>query len=239
MAAGESKRLRPLTEEIPKTLLQLDESQILEHILNICKSLGLKDFHLVVGHGKDKVRDFISGYAEKNPELSFNLIHNAEYNTKGNIYSMYTGKHLFDEDFILINSDTIFHANILRNLLEHPEANVLAIDDYKELSDEEMKVYLDSEGKIIRIHKKLNPQDADGEYIGVLKIGSQYAADLISGLEETLARDASLYYEDALQVLMDRGIPFHKASTQGLPCMEIDTHEDLANAKNLILKIKV
>ena len=62
-----------------------------------------------------------------------------------------------NDDFILINSDTIFHSDILKNLLEHNEANVLAVDDLKKLSNEEMKVIHQNQ-QIKKIHKSLNPQ---------------------------------------------------------------------------------
>ena len=140
MAAGESKRLRPLTDKKPKTLLPLGEKEILHHILEMCKKNNLKKFHLVTGHGDTEVKNFIDKYQEENPELEFNIIYNDEYNTKGNIYSMYKAREIFNEDFILINSDTIFHCEILQYLIDHDEKNVMVLDDHKKLSNEEMKI---------------------------------------------------------------------------------------------------
>ncbi len=237
MAAGSARRLMPLTEKVPKTLLNLGDKKIIHHIMDVCQSQGLKDFHLLTGHGHEHVKEAAEEYAAKHPEVDVNLIYNDEYSTKGNIYSMYVGQDIFDKDFILINSDTIFHPEILKALVEHPEDNVMVLDDYKSLSDEEMKVILHKDGHIDTIHKSLDPEKSNGEYIGVMKMAGQHKENLLKSLQAVIDQDPSLYYEDALQHLMNQGVKFHTCSTCGHPCMEIDTHEDLAEAREMIKKI--
>jgi choline kinase len=91
--------------------------------------------------------------------------------------------------------------------------------------------------QIKKIHKSLNPQESHGEYIGLAKFSQKNKNNLIKATEEMLAHDDSLYYEDALQKAIDNDLLMHAASTNGLPCMEIDTPEDLTNAKQLISQI--
>ncbi|MFH0818665.1 MAG: phosphocholine cytidylyltransferase family protein [Patescibacteria group bacterium] len=237
LTAGESKRLRPLTDKHPKSLLKISDKEILHHILDTCQACGLKKFSLLTGHGHEHVVAFSEKYKKNNPDVSIEIIYNNEYNSKGNIHSLYSAKPIFSNDFIIINSDTIFHKNILQALLDHPQKNVMAIDDFKKLSDEEMKVYIDKDNKIHKIHKTLKPEIANGEYIGLMKLGSEFKQALINSLETVMQNDPSLYYEDALQHFIDQDAPIYKISTSGLPAMEIDTHEDLKNAKQLIQQI--
>lgn len=255
LAAGISRRLLPLTNKIPKTLIKLEGQEILGHIFDWCKKCGIKKFNIVTGHGENYIKEFVKNYQKqliqnsntqqgvykfcqgkrvRQSDLKFNFIYNPKYKKWGNIYSMYAAKDIFSEDFILINSDVIFKKEILKKLLISPYQNALLIDDYKTLGDEEMKVYVNGDSSIYKIHKKLDPKKSNGEYIGILKISSSIKNQLIRVLEKQLRKDPLVYYEDALQILMDEKALFYKVSTDGLPCMEIDTHEDLEKAKKLI-----
>ncbi|MBU0732204.1 phosphocholine cytidylyltransferase family protein [Patescibacteria group bacterium] len=240
LAAGQGTRLAPLCDEIPKTLLALDDKTILEHIFNVCVNCGLYDFSIVTGHGHQAVDTFLTDYLIQRPDIRTELIYNGEYLKKGNIYSYYMTKEIFhDDDHVIINSDTIFHQSILEDLLNHPEKNVMAIDDEKELSEEEMKVLLCDQGKINKIHKSIDPGEAKGEYIGLMKLGREYASQIEEGLEKTMSEDDSLYYEDGLQKAIDLGLTIHPLSTKGRPAMEVDTHNDLVDAKEMIKDIRL
>lgn len=55
LAAGIGKRLMPLTEHIPKTLVKIQEKTILEHIVTNLVDCGIQEICVVVGHGKESV----------------------------------------------------------------------------------------------------------------------------------------------------------------------------------------
>lgn len=240
MAAGTSERLRPLTEHVPKTLLRLGEKTILEHILDTSYSVGLRHFDIVTGHGHTAIEQAAGEYRELHPDVHINLIYNDQYSTSGNVVSMLYAKEAFDDDFILVNSDTIFHRDILERLVQSKHANVMVVDDYKTLSDEEMKVHVDANQNITHIHKSLDPDEAYGEYIGVLKLSKGIKHQLLQSLDATIAADNSVYYEDALQhMITHHEIDVKPLSTNGQPAMEIDTHEDLATAAELIHSLRL
>ena len=235
LAAGTSNRLRPLTTEVPKTLLALNDGmKMIDHILANCYRHDLKEFYFVTGHGHEHVKKHVENFMQKKGDATSEFIYNSEYSTKGNIHSFYLAQKAIHEDYICIHSDVIFHHDILAAVLNHPEKNVMAVDDQKELGLEEMKVVIDKDDKITKIHKSLNPVEAHGEHIGVSKISKNIREKLLSAIEETLAENDQVYYEDSLQKLINQNVPFHFVSTNGRPCMEIDTHEDLAKAKKLI-----
>lgn len=235
LAAGISKRLQPLTNEIPKTLLPLGSKTILEHILDTARQLGLEMFDIVTGHGHKHMQKFAAAYQQKFPSTLINLIFHEKYHCTGNVASMHAAKKIFTEDFVLINSDTIFHIDILRRLINTPHKHAMMIDDHKQLGAEEMKVLVNDANHITHIHKSLDASQAKGEYIGLLKFSKSAATPLLQSLTEMIAENDSAYYEDALQkMITNHAIPVHALSTQGLPNMEIDTHEDLAKAQEMI-----
>ncbi len=235
MAAGSSKRLQPLTNDIPKTLLKLGEKTILAHILDTARAAGLSHFDIVTGHGHPAVEEFALQYQKDNPEININLIYNDEYDSAGNIVSLKYASEVFDEDFVIINSDTIFHADILKRLVASEHNNAMVVDDLSALGEEEMKVMLSDDEAITHIHKTLDPKAAHGEYIGVMKLSKEVKDQLLDSLDKTISTDNSLYYEDALQrMIEDHGVTIQPISTDNLPAMEIDTPEDLAAAKKMV-----
>jgi len=235
LAAGTSSRLKPLTKLVPKTLLPLSDDQtMIDYILNNCYQNNLKDFYFVTGHGHEQVKKHIANFSREKKDVSCKLIYNTEYGSKGNIYSFYLAQKAISDDYILIHSDVIFHPEILRDVLNYPEKNAMAVDDVKQLGVEEMKVTLNEKKQIQKIHKALKPEEAHGEHIGVFKISKEVKEKLLAAIEETLVENDQVYYEDSIQKLINQNIPFYPVSTKGRPCMEIDTHEDLAKAKEII-----
>lgn len=239
LAAGLSSRLRPLTEEIPKTLLPLDERVMLEHIMDAVRTAGITHFNFVTGHGRDHVLAFLRDYQSRHPEITYEYVFMDRYATTGNIMWINGTKHLFDDDVIVINSDTIFHPYIVQKLVKSDERNAMVVDDFKTLGEEEMKVLVDDDHHIYRIHKTLDPGEAHGEYIGVLKLSKDIKQILIDSSNALTAEDETLYYEDAIQrMLDDHDVRLAALSTDEYPAMEIDTHEDLEEARLLIPRIR-
>ena len=110
---------------------------------------------------------------------------------------------------------------------------IIAVDDIKRLADEEMKVIVDSGGRLTRITKLMDPALAYGEYIGATLIGASAAAPLAAALEATWRRDPSLYYEDGFQELADRGGVIGVEPIGEVEWVEVDNHDDLRRAREI------
>lgn len=55
LAAGLGKRMKPLTDDSPKALVELKEKPLLEHVLESLKKAGIEEALIVVGFGADKI----------------------------------------------------------------------------------------------------------------------------------------------------------------------------------------
>jgi len=177
-------------------------------------------------------------YQEHYPDTTFDLWFIERYQETGNVIALQAAQHLFDQEMIIINSDTVFHSDLIKKLLHTPEKNAMLIDDYKKLGAEEMKVMVDNDDQIVRIHKSLDPLTAEGEYVGLLKFSPDSKQQLQDATKDMMQKDESVYYEDAIQkAIDDYAFKIKKISTDNLPVMEIDTPEDLATAHDLIKKI--
>jgi choline kinase len=134
---------------------------------------------------------------------------------------------------LLANGDTVHPASVEETLLAARGPEVLiAVDDVKPLGAEEMKVHV-NDGRMDRINKALDPETAQGEYIGVTLIEPAAAEPLAEALEATWRRDPSLYYEDGFQEYAHRGGRVGIAPIGAVEWVEVDDGADLARAREV------
>jgi choline kinase len=234
LAAGAGKRLAPLTDDLPKTLLPVNgDRSILELTLANLKEVGLDEVVLVVGYAAARVRERASEL-ERRYGLRLELVSNPKAEEWNNAYSLWCARDAFGEGVLLVNGDTVHPPSVEERLLaaRGPEL-VLAVDRQKDLAEEEMKVVLSPDGLLRRIHKSLSPSEADGEYIGLTLIEPEAATPLAVALEATWRRDPQLYYEDGFQEFADRGGRAGAADIGAVEWVEVDDHADLARAREL------
>ena len=235
LAAGAGRRLQPLTDDLPKTLLQIDdERSILDLAIANLKQVGIDDVVVVTGFAAARVD-------ERKPELErrygvkLELVENPKAEIWNNAYSLWCARHTFGEGVLLVNGDTVHPASVEERLLaSRGEDIVIAIDDdLDRLNDESMKVGLSEEGFMRRITKQLPMADARGEYIGLTLIEPAAAEPLAEALEATWKRDPQLYYEDGFQEFVDRGGIVGTAPIGAVDWVEVDDHDDLGRAREL------
>lgn len=58
LAGGLGTRLKPVTEEIPKSMVQIQGKPFLEHQLNLLRRCGISDIVLCVGYLGEKIKDY-------------------------------------------------------------------------------------------------------------------------------------------------------------------------------------
>jgi choline kinase len=234
LAAGPGRRLHPLTEALPKTLLPLTDGRtILDLALANLRSVGLEDVVVVTGFAAQRVEERVPELQRRHG-VRLELVLNERAEEWNNAYSLWLARDAFRAGTLLVNGDTVHPVSVEENLLAARGPDVLlAVDGEKELGAEEMKVVLSEEGRLRRINKDVDPATADGEYIGVALIEPRASSPLADALEATWRRDPSLYYEDGFQELADRGGKIGVAPIGTVDWVEIDDHADLARAREL------
>ena len=239
MAAGASRRLRPDTDHLPKTLLPVDgDATILDIALKNLAAVGLTDVVVLVGYAAAAVADRVP-VLQRKYGVAIELVHNDRAEEWNNAYSLWLARAHFGEGLLLVNGDTVHPVSVEQTLLAARAAHegaadlILALDDVKQLADEEMKVTLDERGLMARISKLINPAEADGEYIGASLIEAAAADALADALETTWKSDPGLYYEDGYQELADRGGAVAVASIGAVEWVEVDDHRDLRRAREI------
>jgi choline kinase len=235
LAAGAGKRLQPLTDDLPKTLLQIDgERSILDLAIANLKHVGIEDVVVVTGFAASRV-DERAPALESRYGVKLELVLNPKAEAWNNAYSLWYAREAFREGVLLVNGDTVHPPTVEERLLDSRGQDiVIAIDDdLDRMHEEAMKVQLSEEGFLRRITKQMPMAEARGEYIGLTLIEPAAAEPLAEALEATWRRDPQLYYEDGFQEFADRGGVVGTASIGAVDWVEVDDHDDLGRAREL------
>ncbi|WP_025272580.1 sugar phosphate nucleotidyltransferase [Haloglycomyces albus] len=234
LAAGQGQRLRPDTDDIPKTLLPLNDQgeTILDTILSGLVAVGITDIAVTVGHAAEEIRRR-QHILEERHDVKLTLVDN-DHPEWNNAYSLWTARAHYRDGAVLVNGDTFHPHSVEERLMDVDEGRqlLLAVDDYHDLTDEAMKVRLGTDGTVDLIHKQQPRDNAVGEYIGVSLIPAARADDLTSALETTFRNNPDLYYEDAYQILAEKHL-VAEVPIGAVEWTEVDDHDDWNRAKEL------
>lgn len=231
LAAGAGKRLAEISQGLPKCLLKIGSTTLLEHQLESIRSAGITHVVVVVGYKKEEIMSFL-----KNSTLHISYIFNEEYLTSNTIYSLWLAREYMETDFLYFNADVLADKMIVQNLIDSLHPNVLAIER-KLCRDEEVKVILDGTDKIIAIGKTLETHKCAGEFIGIGKFSSTTNKLFIECLEQYVnAGEKNLFFETAVNKLSTI-TDIHSLDIKEYPSVEIDFPEDYYRALELVEKL--
>ena len=110
LCAGYGKRLQPITNDIPKPLLKVKNTNLLDNALNFVQSLGISNIKINTFYLSEKIQNFIES---KNYHLNIDLVSDGEkiLDTGGGIFNLI--KQSEDEDFLILNPDTLWNSNYI------------------------------------------------------------------------------------------------------------------------------
>ncbi|AGH81047.1 hypothetical protein PCNPT3_05525 [Psychromonas sp. CNPT3] len=236
LAAGIGSRIRPLTNNCPKSLLKIGEYTILEMMVSNIVKCGITEIVFILGYLENDIKDFIN----KNfPSLNAHFITNEFYTKTNTGYSLMLAEELVkDSSFIKFDADVVFDIEILKQLIASEYENCLCVDTQINLDAEEIKIIINDKNQVLKASKDVAPKDAIGESIGIEKISNSTAKRLFSELKEMMSDEKhhQEYYEAAYERLIAKNVIFNILDITGLKWIEIDTLDDFAKAENIFKK---
>ena len=122
MAGGQGQRLRPLTEETPKPMLEIGGKPILENQINMFKDAGFNRFCLSVNYKADVIKDYFGNGENHDVEISY-LEESQPLQTAGAL-SLLPEKP--SAPFIVINGDILTKVDFSNVLDFHAAQNAFA-----------------------------------------------------------------------------------------------------------------
>lgn len=232
LAAGQGTRLRPLTDNIPKCMVQVNGKPILKIQLETAKRVNITDIHVVCGYREEVIQY---------PELTK---HNNElFETTNMVESLFCAEGIMDDDLIISYGDIIYQDDVIQSLMDSTSPISVVIDrEWKRYWSARMQNPLDDaetlklnvDGTIRELGKKAySYDDIQGQYIGLIKF-SKDVLPKVKDFYHSLDRDATydgrvfeqMYMTTFLQLLSEQVEPL-KAVPVDNGWIEVDEPSDL------------
>ena len=233
LSAGQGSRLLPLTEGLPKCLIDLAGRSMLEWQLRALDEMGVAEAVVVTGFHPELVEAELNRVALA--RLRVRTLYNPFYKLADNLASCWMARAELSGPCMILNGDTLFEPAIAGRLLAAPSAPITVTIDRKSAYDtDDMKV--ETEGDRLRaIGKTLAAERVNGESIGFLRFEADGAALFVAELERTMRtpEGPKLWYLSAINRLAQAGADVRVASIEGLQWGELDFPEDLIQVRAL------
>ena len=245
LAAGSGIRLDEYTQDIPKTLVDINGKSILERQISLLRKHKVNEIFVVTGYKKEK-------YILKDVEYFFNH----KYSETEQLTSMMVARRKIFGDVLIIFGDIIFDSAILKQVLASNDDITIPIDldwekSYEEEPNKPADKVLVNQKKIVKISAKeisLESKNEVGEFLGIIKLSTAGSKILVKKYEELEKSHTGKFHDadslnkaklvDILQELIDSKIEISPLIISGKWC-EIDTPKDLERAKKIFKNIGI
>lgn len=230
LCAGVGSRLRPLTDDRPKSLVTVGPEPILLRAARLLVELGVRELVVATGYREDAVRRALA-----DAPVPVHCCPNDAYDRTQNSVSLALCEPaIAGRPFFLLDGDVLFHRDVVARLAASEADLAVAVERRDDLGEEEMKVLVEA-GAVRAFGKGLEPRASFGESIGIARVGGRAARPLFRALERAVAEGRTgLYYEDVWNELLRDGLRAEAIDVTDLPWIEVDTPEDLARARELV-----
>ena len=112
LAAGEGKRMRPLTAKRPKVMLPLANRPMMEHLILAARDAGITEFVFVVGYGEREIR----GHFGDGSAFGIHIRYASQRQQRGTADALRSAHDLVTGPFILLNGDMILKSTDIAGL---------------------------------------------------------------------------------------------------------------------------
>ena len=240
LAAGKGERLFPLTKNTPKPLIDLGNGEtLLERQLQyLSKSNVIDEVIIVIGYLHEQIESKLKSYKT---ELKIKTVYNPFYEISNNLITLWLSKYEMNEDFLIANGDNIIASDVIRDLVNKTNEGIYVTICYRDkYSEEDMKVNLDPNKKILRVSKEI--KNGDAESVGLVKVSGEKFRKIYQDVLEELARNKDYlnkFWLETFNILANKGVEINSFEIDKDKWREVDFHFDLHDIIELIKKFKI
>ena len=233
LAAGKGSRIGLLTEQTPKSMLELNKDHtLLSFNFMQLKNSGIDSIILVTGYYSKKIEKY-SLHLSKKYDISLEIVFNPFWDYCNVLGSFYMSLEKIEDDFIFLHGDTLMDIAVIEGIISSRSDVCLALD-FKACGEEEMKFWLDQD-KICRITKADIGREAQGEFVGIAKFNQNmisYFSEASKGIFKSGLLNS--YMEEVLdQGLISQNIEVDYFDASSYNTVEVDFLEDLEVARQM------
>ena len=238
LAAGLGSRLKKLTENNTKSMVEVNGISLMERMLRILDHKSLSNIIVVTGYKSEFFIDYIKSL---NVKTKLTFINNDIYDKTNNIYSMFLAKsEMIKEDSILLESDLIFDDKMIAEIIDDKRKNLALVAKFERWMDGTcIKINEKEEIMAFIPGKDFNFEEADDYYktINIYKFSKEFSKNIYFPFLEAYmsANGRNDYYEAVLKTIIDLGKNHISAKviSEDIKWYEIDDEQDLNIASSI------
>ena len=252
MAGGQGTRISELFPDIPKPLIPICGKPVLEWEICNLRDQGFKDFVFTVSHMADKIQNYFGDGSKFGVHIDY-FVEDTPLVNAGALFKIPN----LDDDFLLLNADSVFDVDFNRfvefhkshkglvSLFTHPnshpyDSGLIIADDNKSvlqwLTKEDKRPDFYKNRVIAGLHvispKALKLSGIDESLIGKEIDGKIYKVDLDRQILKPLCGGGNVFCYDSPEYVKDMGTPDRFNQVKN------DFESGLISAKNLSNKQK-
>ncbi|RLI82884.1 hypothetical protein DRP04_02895, partial [Archaeoglobales archaeon] len=194
-AAGWGKRMRPLTDDLPKPLLPVLNKPIIEHVIDSMRAGGIEKIVVIIGYLGDRVKEKLKAYDDAGVDIKFVR----QEKLDGTVSAIKLAEKYIDEDFVVMWGDNFFRGNLNDLVSSHVEKQA-KISVMLEKAEKGARAYIER-GRIVRVEER--PKTAGGYAFAGVYVFSPQIFDFIDEVKESEVGEYEI--SDLLQLAIDRG----------------------------------
>ena len=149
LAGGRGKRLRPITDSIPKPLIPINNIPLIEWSIKYLKKFGINEIIICSGYRSKQIEKYLKEKKYLNCKIQFS-VERSPLGTAGSIKKAM--KMISDRSFVVINGDIITNIN-LKKILN--KVNTIAANELRTKYGT-MKI---TNNKIVKFNEKQNVEN--------------------------------------------------------------------------------
>lgn len=236
LLAGQGTRLRPITEKIPKCLVEVRGKAIIINALENLANNNIKETILVVGYLKDKIKEKIG---EELDGMKITYVDNDLYEQTNNTYSLWLAIKDLEEDLLVLEGDIFFEKELLKKFLGDQRENMTVIEKYNPRLDGTFVEVGNGQRILSWIHKKDRPVGftLDDKYktVNIHKFSRNFIKEwLIPVLEKHIKdKEGKEPIESMFSDIIQNQGKIYAFDAGGLLWIEIDDIDDLKRAEEI------
>lgn len=230
LVAGEGTRLLPFTKTNPKCFAEINGRRILENALISLAENGCTEIRIVTGHMAERIR---SAFTNDYHGLRIEYVNNPDYAVTNSMYSLFLGLQGLDGPTWVLEGDIFFERSVLEEAVS-AEIAWFVDSSIRHLDGAFVETGSDKRAISLEIIRDLNILKSNQyKSVGILKLGVQGIQSLYAWLSQGLKEERRNVYYDLIIADHLRNSNVQVVDIAGKKWFEIDTLEDLKNARNL------
>ena len=182
LAAGLGSRLKSKTNLIPKSMIKVNGTPIIDYQIDaLCKN-NIKNIIIVVGYKKEILIEYLKKKWGDYVYLRF--VKNEDYRSTNSGHSFILASNsISTKRYIHLNCDTIFTSEVLKELIDSKFENQIVINTYVNMTDNMEQVIIGKDNSIFFMTNK-KTKDADGKAMGLAKFNKDLKDVFVTELLE-------------------------------------------------------